>query len=96
MPIEGKSFAASLTDPLARSKAGPQHFEMFGHRGLWHDDWKAVAFHPPGTSYEDDKWELYNLDDDFSETNDLAEVHPERLATLIRQWWNAAVRGPHP
>ena len=48
MPIEGMSFAASISDPTAPLKAAPQYFEMFGHRGLWHAGWKAVAFHPPG------------------------------------------------
>ena len=71
MPIEGTSFAPSLSDPTVPSKARPQYFEMFGHRGLWHAGWKAVAFHPSGTPYENDKWELFHLDEDFSETDDL-------------------------
>ena len=50
MPLEGVSFRASLNDPLAPSKASPQYFEQFGHRGLWHQGWKAVAYHPPGSS----------------------------------------------
>mgnify|MGYP000060609572 CR=1 FL=1 len=53
-----------------------QYFEMFGHRGLWQDGWKAVAYHPSGTAFENDKWELYHLDKDFSETQDLAATHP--------------------
>ncbi len=72
------------------SKARPQHFEMFGHRGLWHAGWKAVAFHPPGTAYENDKWELFHLDEDFSETNDLAAKEPEKLAALVKLWWEEA------
>jgi hypothetical protein len=71
-------------------KAGPQYFEMFGHRGLWHAGWKAVAFHPSGTPYEDDKWELFHLDEDVSETNDLAAKHPEKLAALVKVWWEEA------
>ena len=90
MPIEGTSFAGSLNDPTAPSKARPQYFEMFGHRGLWHDGWKAVAFHRPGTPYENDAWELFHLDEDFSETNDLASTQPERLAALVKLWWEEA------
>jgi arylsulfatase A-like enzyme len=90
MPIEGTSFAASLNDPTAPSKARPQYFEMFGHRGLWHAGWKAVAYHPPGTAYEDDKWELFKLDEDFSETDDLAAQRPEKLAALVKLWWEEA------
>jgi arylsulfatase len=90
MPLEGTSFAASLKDATAPSKASPQYFEMFGHRGLWHAGWKAVAFHPPGTPYDDDQWELFHLDADFSETNDLAAAQPERLAALVKLWWEEA------
>ena len=90
MPIEGTSFAPSLNDPTVLSKARPQYFEMFGHRGLWHAGWKAVAYHPPGTLYQDDKWELFHLDEDFSETDDLATLQPEKLAALVELWWAEA------
>jgi arylsulfatase A-like enzyme len=90
MPLEGTSFAASLKDATAPSKPSPQYFEMFGHRGLWHAGWKAVAFHPPGTPYDDDRWELFHLDADFSETNDLAAAQPDRLAALVKLWWEEA------
>src|SRR5690349_8395186 len=90
MPIEGVSFAPSLNNATARSKAQPQYFEMFGHRGLWHAGWKAVAYHPPGTPFENDKWELFHLDADFSETNDLAAAEPERLGRMIAMWWDEA------
>ena len=90
MPIEGESFARSIVDPAAPSKSQPQYFEMFGHRGLWHRGWKAVSYHPPGTPFENDKWELFHLDRDFSETHDLAGKEPERLAEMIKTWWNEA------
>jgi arylsulfatase A-like enzyme len=90
MPIEGESFARSITDANAPSRAAAQYFEMFGHRGLWQDGWKAVAYHPPGTPYEADKWELFHLDKDFSEADDLAARHPERLAEMIQTWWREA------
>ncbi|HWA63098.1 MAG TPA: sulfatase-like hydrolase/transferase, partial [Caulobacteraceae bacterium] len=88
-PLEGVSFAATFgaADP-PRGQA--QYFEMFGHRGLWKDGWKAVAYHPPGTAFDDDVWELYHLDEDFSESEDLAKVHPEKLAALIQAWWAEA------
>lgn len=89
-PLEGESFAAALRDPEAPPRASPQYFEMFGHRGLWKDGWKAVAFHPPGTPFEDDRWELYHLDADFSESEDLAEREPERLQALVDEWWRQA------
>jgi arylsulfatase len=90
MPIEGESFARSIKDASAPSKSSPQYFEMFGHRGIWHQGWKAVAFHPPGTPFENDKWELFHLDRDFSETDDLAATEPQRLAELTKLWWSEA------
>jgi arylsulfatase A-like enzyme len=90
MGLEGESFARSIDDPKAPSKSSPQYFEMFGHRGLWHQGWKAVAYHPPGTPFESDKWELFHLDKDFSEVDDLAEKQPARLADMIRLWWDEA------
>lgn len=89
-PLEGESFAASLFDPAAPPRTGPQYFEMFGHRGLWAGGWKAVAFHPPGSAFDDDAWELFHLDADFSETNDLAAAHPEKLEELKELWWAQA------
>lgn len=83
-PLQGTSFAATNTPKL------PQYFEMFGHRGLVHDGWKAVAYHRPGTPFEDDTWELYHLDEDFSETTDLAVEQPEHLARLQALWWAEA------
>ncbi len=90
MPLEGTSFAASLEDAKAPSKTAPQYFEMFGHRGLVKDGWKAVSFHPMGSDFEKDKWELFHLDRDFSETEDLAEKEPERLKALADIWWKEA------
>ncbi|WIW48921.1 arylsulfatase [Bradyrhizobium sp. 62B] len=90
MPLEGESFARSIADASAPSKSSPQYFEMFGHRGLWHAGWKAVAFHPSGTPFENDRWELFHLDADFSETNDLAATEPERLGRMIAMWWDEA------
>ena len=90
MPMEGESFARSVSDASAPSKSSAQYFEMFGHRGLWQDGWKAVSFHPSGTPFENDKWELFHLDKDFSETNDLATAEPERLEAMIKLWWSEA------
>jgi arylsulfatase len=63
---------------------------MLGHRAIWHNGWKAVSFHWPGSSFDNDRWELYHLDADFSEASDLAEEHPERLRQLTDLWWEEA------
>jgi arylsulfatase len=90
MPLHGASLAGNLTSPDDAPTRSVQFFEMLGHRGIWQDGWKAVTRHTPGTSWDDDPWELYHLDEDFSETNDLAEEHPERLAEMIELWWKEA------
>ena len=91
-PLEGTSFKASFNDAAAPSKAKPQYFEQFGHRGVWHQGWKAVAYHPPGTSFDADRWELYRLDQDFNETDDLAATNPEQLDRMKQLWWDLAER----
>jgi len=88
--MEGVSFAPTLTSADAPTSKQTQFFEMFGHRGIWHDGWKAVAFHPPGTAFDDDEWELYHLDADFSEIHDQAAAEPERLAEMKAMWWREA------
>ena len=89
-PQTGESFAASLHDAGAPRRSSPQYFEMFGHRGIWHEGWKAVAFHPVGKPFEDDQWELYHLEKDFNEIKDLASVQPEKLEALKALWWQQA------
>jgi arylsulfatase A-like enzyme len=99
-PIEGVSFAASLADPSAPPAHLTQYYEMLGSRALYHDGWKAVVFHtPPFVAYDgsdttkpfdEDVWELYHVAEDFSEVNDLAASHPEKLEELKQLWWEEA------
>ncbi len=96
-PIEGTSMAYAFAPDAADAGAVPtrkerQYFEMFGHRGIWSGGWKAVTYHRPGTALADDVWELYHLDEDFSETSDLAESQPEKLAEMIELFWTEAER----
>ena len=102
-PIEGVSFASTLHDAAAPSTHITQYYEMFGSRALYHDGWKAVAFHPlltvnygdgrdPFASFDLDQWELYHVADDVSETIDVAAAQPEKLRELIEMWWSQAER----
>ena len=90
MPIHGRSMAYTFGDPMARTRKGPQYFEMTGHRGIWADGWKAVTRHAPGDAYVTEEWELYHLENDFSEAKDLASAEPEKLAELDRLFWQEA------
>lgn len=92
MPIHGTSLAYTFDQPDAPSPKWTQYFEMFGNRGLWHDGWKAVTHHTKGTDYADSEWELYHLDNDFSEAHNLAEKRPDKLRELIEMWWVEAGR----
>lgn len=90
LPVTGTSMAYSFAQPGAPTTRRSQYFEMFGHRGIWSDGWKAVTNHRRGTPFDDDVWELYHVAEDFSETNNLAESHPEKLEQLIGLWWREA------
>ncbi len=87
-PLEGESFLSSFNDSRFKGRT-QQYFEVFSNRSMYADGWKANAQHTfpwrqdfaPG-NWGDDRWELYNLDDDFSEANDLADENPEKLGEL--------------
>jgi arylsulfatase A-like enzyme len=95
-PIEGVSMMYSFDDPKAASPRHIQYFEMFGNRALYKDGWIATARHgrlpwvTAGGStgdFDQDKWELYNLAEDFSESNDLSAQYPEKLKELQDDFW---------
>jgi len=64
------------------------------NRNPWHVDPKDLAKFGPGSGWDPDKdkWELYNLDEDFSEADDLAAKFPEKLAELKKLFWEEAER----
>ena len=90
MPLTGTSMAYALADAAAPSRHATQYFEMVGHRALYHEGWKAVTRHTPGTDFDADRWELYHVEADPSECRDLAATEPERLADLVKRWWAEA------
>lgn len=95
-PLAGQSFLASFTDPAYGGRS-EQYFEIFSNRSMYADGWKANAQHTlpwrqdlaPG-NWDKDRWELYNLNEDFSEANDLAAKNPEKLAELKEKFDAAA------
>lgn len=89
-PMHGASIRPTFTDPDAPNPRSVQYFEQMGHRGIWHDGWKATTYHEAGHPFDEDTWGLYRLDDDFSECHDLAAEHPEKLAELEALWWQQA------
>lgn len=84
--MHGVTMRYSFEDPDATSRRRVQYFEMFGNRAIYADGWKAVVRHHEGENYDAERWELYHLDNDASEANDLAEHQPYKLDELIRLW----------
>jgi arylsulfatase len=90
LPVHGVSMAYTFTDGQAPTRKKIQYYEMLGDRGLWHDGWKAVTRHKKGSNFDADKWELYHVENDFSENCDLADAHPGKLRQLVEMWWSEA------
>lgn len=98
-PIEGTSFANTFADEKAKERHVTQYFEMALNRGIYHDGWMASAvsfepWNPNREAFDPDKqkWELYNIDEDFTQSNDLAAKNPEKLRQLQDLWWVEASR----
>ncbi len=94
-PIEGVSMAYTFdrANAEAKSRRTVQYFEMMGNRGLYMDGWMASCRHgrlpweTSGTAdFAKDRWELYAIEDDFSQSEDLAERFPEKLRAMQEQF----------
>src|SRR5262245_705260 len=87
-PMDGVSMMYTFDDPKAADRRKTQYFEMFGNRAIYHEGWVAATRHSipwiiaPLPPVSEDKWELYNVDKDFSEADDLAAQNPEKLKEL--------------
>jgi len=92
-PIDGVSMAYTFADPKASGRKMTQYFDNNGSRAIYHDGWYACTFGPltpwlttnPGLVTWDstkDVWELYNLQTDYSQSDDLSAKEPERLAKM--------------
>lgn len=89
-PIEGVSMIYALDDASVPSRRTVQYFEMLGNRGIYKDGWMATTRHgrlPWQTAgatgnFDADTWELYNLNEDFTQANDVAQQHPDKVEEL--------------
>jgi arylsulfatase len=95
-PIEGVSFAATFADAAAKTGKTTQFFSMLGTRAIWHEGWKACAVSPAApeawAAFAEQRWELYDAENDPSECHDLAAQQPEKLDELKALWWEEAGR----
>jgi arylsulfatase A-like enzyme len=87
-PFEGASMVYAFNDAKAAERRETQYFEMFCNRGIYHKGWTAVTRHgvPWLGSYkrafDDDVWELYNTNTDWTQSKNLAKENPKKLAEL--------------
>ncbi len=105
-PMHGTSFTDSLDDANASEHHTQQYFEILGNRGMYKDGWWLAWMMPripwkadpetirgfaPGVwDPESDPAELYYLPDDFTQANNLAEQHPEKVKELQELFWQEA------
>jgi arylsulfatase len=102
-PMHGVSFAHTFDDPKAASRHHTQYYEMLGNRAIYHNGWKLVTYHgtegmiydgvtDPTKPFDEDRWELYHVAEDFSEAHDLAQEYPQKVRELEMLWWAEAGR----
>jgi hypothetical protein len=98
-PIEGVSLAYTFGDAKAAERRKAQIFEMGIARGMYQNGWFAssIAFVPwnpnrGGFDVDKAKWELYHIDQDFLQADDLAAANPDKLRALQDLWWAEAAR----
>lgn len=94
-PLEGVSFAATFDNATAPLPREAQYFEMFAQRAIYLDGWRAYApwqFGKDLTAKDltNDRWMLFHLAKDFSESTDVAAQYPEKLEELKQLWWAQA------
>ncbi len=97
-PIEGVSMVYTFANASEPSHHKTQYFEMLGNRAIYHDGWVAATTPPTppwastgaSVGVEDYKWELYNVSNDFSQSENLAAENPDKLEDLKDLFWEEA------
>jgi arylsulfatase len=91
--LNGVSMRYTFADADAKTRKKRQYYAMLGTRGIWEDGWKASTLHTPTSGaghFDEDEWELYHVDEDRSESRNLADEEPERLKALVDAWFEEA------
>jgi arylsulfatase len=106
-PIEGVPMNYTFEHAKVPTRHTTQYFEMLGNRGLIHNEWKIVTYNGrlPWESQskfkdvDEQKWELYNIEEDPAEANDLLKGKKltdqddpvvKKLIDLVGMWWAEA------
>jgi arylsulfatase len=97
-PMEGVSMKYCFDNAAAPDTRKTQYFEMAGNRAIYQDGWFAGTIHKapweasPRRPLTEDIWELYNVNEDFSQANNLAAKNPEKLEELKKKFMEEAVK----
>jgi arylsulfatase len=89
-PLDGRSFAAVLTDDATPAPRSEQYYECWSNRAYYREGWLARSIQKRGDSIDWDNWTLHDLTRDFSESTDLRAHHPAKLAELVEAFDKAA------
>ena len=99
MPLHGVSMANTFANADAAETHETQYFEMFCNRGIYHKGWTAVTRHSTpwvlgaeSPAFDDDTWELYDTNNDWTQAHDLAADKPDKLHELQHLWLIEAVK----
>jgi arylsulfatase len=93
IPLEGVSFRSTFESDSVPTPKESAFFSMLGSRAVYHKGWKAVSVHPTIAGwghFDRDRWELYNTEEDPTESNDLAAQEPVKLQEMINHWFHLA------
>jgi len=92
-PLEGVSFKPTFAGDDVPTPKQSAFFSMLGSRAVWHKGWKAVSVHPTIAGwgrFDEDRWELYDTENDLTESRDLAAENPVKLQEMINHWFHLA------
>ncbi|MDR7098845.1 arylsulfatase [Lysobacter niabensis] len=92
-PLAGVSMRYSFDNADAPTAKETQYYEMLSTRGIWHEGWKAATEHAPFVDeggFQNETWQLFHVDEDRSESRDLAAQHPDKVKALAELWLSEA------
>lgn len=87
-PMDGISLMYAFNDAKAKERHTTQYFEIAGNRAIYHEGWYARTIHRAPWErtvrrpLAEDIWELYDVANDFSLTNDLSAQNPDKLKEM--------------
>ena len=96
---KASAWSTLSTMPRRADRHETQYFEMFGNRGIYHKGWTAVTRHKTPwilvgekvPAFDDDNWELYDTNKDWTQANNLPKQMPEKLHELAALWLIEAI-----